>query len=340
MTAKKRRSGGKGKVFQVGTDGRGNPNGRPSVSLVEVGSKKRYSEQLISQACQNEQVKSSTQLPGVVLRPLKTQPQTTTLHEQGVSSNDIVDLQLMNRAHSEALREHTAYVTRSCSRPSTKHTVFLISKKVGQVGFGTSIKFTCNGCRFASKAFKLYESTTTGACVTNVAAGAALSKVAIKPSDASFFLSSLNVNGPCRQTLQRHFSKSCSVAEEILEDAVSSNRGTVHDYLRLVGRMDDTACPSASVSLDGQFNRPVYHGWDGKSTTVSEPVMENETGLNLVVSHAVKSKLDGTYDNNKVPSVIAGCINHFHQHFFHSKNQPLHLAYKRSRVLCSKERVS
>ena len=85
---------------------------------------------------------------------------------------------------------------------------------------------------------------------------------------------------------------------------MSSNRGTVHDYLRIVGRIDDEACPSASVSLDGQYNRPVFHGWDGKSTTVSEPVMENETGLNLLVSHAVKSKLDGTYDANKVSTLV------------------------------------
>ena len=136
--------------------------------------------------------------------------------------------------------------------------------------------------------------------MTNVAAGVALSKVAIKPSDATFFLASLNVNGPSRQTLQKYFSQSCTVAEEVLEEAVSSNRSTVYDYLRVVGRIDDAACPSASVSLDGQFNRPVYHGYDGKSTTVSEPVLENETGLNLLVSHAVTSKLDGTYDANKV----------------------------------------
>ena len=301
MAAKKRRSGGRGIAFQLGSDNR-RSRGSPAVALVEKASKKRFSCELISQACEKEGVRSATQLPGVILRPSKTLP-TDIPTDQG-GSNDIVDLELLNQAQAQAFKEHATYVDGHTRRQPTKHSVILVSRKVGQVGFGTRIQFRCKGCRFVSKAHKLYEATATGGCATNLAAGAALSKTAIKPSDASFFLSSLNVNGPSRQTLQNYFSQSCATAEEILEEAVSSNRGTVHDYLRIVGRIDDEACPSASVSLDGQYNRPVFHGWDGKSTTVSEPVMENETGLNLLVSHAVKSKLDGTYDANKVSTLV------------------------------------
>ena len=319
MAAKKRRSGGKGKVFERGPDERRNSTGKPAVLSLEKGSKKRFSEQLTSQACENEGVKSVTQLPGVMLRPLKV-TQTTISPAEGSNANDIVDLNLMNRAHSEALKEHFSYVTHR-RQPGIKHTVSLVSKKVAQVGFGTSINFKCNGCRFVSKAYKLYESTATGACVTNVAAGAALTKIAIKPSDATFFLSSLNINGPSRQTLQKHLSKSCTIAQDLLEETVSLNRGTVRDYLHVVSRVDDAACPSASVSLDGQFNRPVYHGWDGKSTTVSEPVLENETGLNLLVSHAVKSKLDGTYDNNKVVTFIDFFFQTHLETFFSFQNR-------------------
>ena len=303
MTAKKRRSGGIGKVFQGVTDSR-RYLGSPAVDPVQKGSKKRFSNELVSQACVNERLQSASQLPGIVLRP--TRPNNAPLAEDGGTSNDIVDLNLMNKAHSEALREHSSYIIqgRRRHRPSSSHSVSLVLRKTGQVGFGTSVNFRCKGCRFVSKSYKLYESTAAGGCMTNVAAGVALSKVAIKPSDASFLISSLNVNGPSRQTLQKYFSQSCTVAEDVLEEAVTANRGTVHDYLRVVGRADDAACPSASVSLDGQFNRPVYHGYDGKSTTVSEPVLENETGLNLLVAHAVKSKLDGTYEEHKVVTCL------------------------------------
>ena len=90
------------------------------------------------------------------------------------------------------------------------------------------------------------------------------------------------------------------MADDLLEDSLSQNRAVVRDYLNIVGRSDNPDCPSASVSLDGQFNKPVYHGYDGKATSVSEPVIENETDLNLLVSHAVVSKWDGSYSQEKV----------------------------------------
>ena len=62
----------------------------------------------------------------------------------------------------------------------------------------------------------------------------------------------------------------------------------------------DPDCPSIAVSFDGQYNRPVYHGFDGKATSVSEPVVEQETDLNLLVSYSVVSKKDGSYPVEKV----------------------------------------
>merc|ERR1712035_25576 len=41
-------------------------------------------------------------------------------------------------------------------------------------------------------------------------------------------------------------------------------------------------------------------GYDGQSSSVSEPVIEAETGLNLLISHAVASKFDGSYNKDAV----------------------------------------
>ena len=298
MSKKKRKSGGLGKPFVKGD---------PRICETWVGlqpseieKKKRFGWTLVKKALGNESLTSVTDLPGVSLRP---KPDVSSSLKIVNSSNDIVDLDLLNTAQAEANKQHHKYVLevrRPSERPSTLHVPSLKAQKQRNLGFGVSVYYKCSGCRFTSTTFPLYHSTQTGGCETNSQAGAALSKVAIKSSDASFLFASLNLNAPSEVTLQKYFSASCSDAEGMLDDCLAENRGTVSDYMHLVGRVDDPNCPSISVSMDGQFNRPVYHGHDGRSTTLSEPVLENETQMNLMVSHAVVSKLDGSYPVDKV----------------------------------------
>ena len=127
----------------------------------------------------------------------------------------------------------------------------------------------------------------------------AFSKSAIKPSDAEFLFAALNVNAPSRQTLQKHFSSVNQASSQVLESALVENRGLVRDYVAIRDGTCD-AVPAVAVAFDGQYDRPIYHNYDGKSSSVSEPVLEAETGFNLLVSHAVLSKLDGSYDKEKV----------------------------------------
>ena len=136
--------------------------------------------------------------------------------------------------------------------------------------------------------------------MTNLQAGIAFSKSALKPSDAHFFLSSLNINGPCRQTLQTQFTQANKESAALLESALSENRGIVRDFLSIEKGSSLEAVPAIPVAFDGQYDRPLYHGYDGHSSSVSEPVLEAHTGLNLLVSHSVVSKLDGSYDVEKV----------------------------------------
>ena len=287
----------RGESFRKG-DSRISKGGSPSVlKPSEIALKKRHSSTLVATACRNESKRHASALPGISLRPSFPTP---TDFKTVDSSNDIVDLNLLNSAHTEALKQHSKYVLNRKRRPATKHPVSLVMKKRANLGFGVTVQFHCSQCKFVSPISKLYTTTATGGCSTNLQASIALSKIAIKSSDASFLFSSLNVNAPVEKTLERHFSNSCAVSSEILEESLSQNRAVVSDYVKIVGRSDDDQCPSVSVSLDGQYNRPVFHSYDGKSTSVSEPVIENETEMNLLVSHSVVSKHDGTYDKEKV----------------------------------------
>lgn len=285
-------------LFQKGFDPKRN-SGKPSESKPgQYPLKKRFDADLVSKACANESKRHASSLPGVTLRPSVSSPPSCRIVD---SENDIVDLALLNTAHSTALKLHSNYVNDRKRRPATKHTVSLVMKKTRNLGFGVSIQYHCTQCKFVSPVSKLYTATANNGCVTNQQAGIALSKVSIKASDASYLFSTLNLNAPATKTLERQFTNSCSVSNDVLEESLATNRGIVSDYMRIVGRHDENQeCPAVSVSLDGQYNRPVYHSYDGKSTSCSEPVVENETNLNLLVSHAVISKHDGTYDKTKV----------------------------------------
>ena len=130
-------------------------------------------------------------------------------------------------------------------------------------------------------------------------------------------------------TLQRHFTNANKVSQSVLEESLTENRGFVQDYVGALSsepvsklsastsavagsttaasapaRPSDENCPSIAVSFDGQYNRPVYHGFDGKATSVSEPVVEQETDMNLLVAYSVVSKKDGSYGQEKVSQAI------------------------------------
>lgn len=64
-----------------------------------------------------------------------------------------------------------------------------------------------------------------------------------------------------------------------------------------------------TLSSDGQYNRPTFHGYDGKATSVSQPILEEETDLHLLCGHAVVSKKDGSYPKDKVICPSLSVIN-------------------------------
>ena len=257
----------------------------------DIPTYKRYSKMLVVQVVENTHPSS---LKGVKLRP--SSMVINPYEKDTENSNDIIDLFKLNQSWAISLNQHRQFALK---KRSTKHTPNLQLEKVHNQGFGVQARYHCTGCTFTSNLFKLYDTTQKGACLTNVQAAMAFSKSAIKPSDAEFLFAALNVNAPSRQTLQKHFSSVNQASSQVLESALVENRGLVRDYVAIRDGTCD-AVPAVAVAFDGQYDRPIYHNYDGKSSSVSEPVLEAETGLNLLVSHAVLSKLDGSYDKEKV----------------------------------------
>ena len=273
--------------------------GSPTVlSKEETVVYKRYDKEIVERVVENTQL-PLTQLAGLRLRPTTVdQNKDYKDIDTDVGSNDIVDLTKLIEAQSQAMTQHFHFATNK-KKPATRHIPSLNLKKLKNQGFGVTIFYHCTQCSFRSSNFKLYQTTSTGACLTNVQAAVGLSKISSKSLDANFLFSTLNLNGPSTPTLQHHFSAVNKASSQVLEDALSRNRGVVHDYVNIQKSAADPV-PSVAVAFDGQYDVPLYHGYDGKSNSVSEPVLEAETGLNLMISHAIVSKLDGSYEKDKV----------------------------------------
>ena len=297
----------RGAPFNPGFDENRNNTGRGTVALEFQPVYKRHEKSMIELVKSNKHL-CLEQLEGVKLRP-KNESAWDDYEAVHDNSNDVVDLEKLRAAHNAAHKAHRQY---ALLHKCTKHVPCLQLKKRRNQGFGVTIVYHCSQCAFVSDPFKLYDCDSSGSCITNVQAGIAFSKSTIKPTDAHFLFSSLNINGPSQVTLQKHFSRANVVCSDLLESSLAENRGVVRDYVAIVegGAMEQV--PAVAVAFDGQYDRPLYHGYDGQSSSVSEPVIEAETGLNLLVSHAVTSKLDGTYDKNKVNmefrSVAVCCV--------------------------------
>ena len=285
----------RGVPFRPGFEENRNDTGRGTVALETQPVYKRHEKSMIELVKSNKQL-SLEQLQGVKLRP-KNDSAWEDYTAVNDNSNDIVDLEKLRAAHNSAHKAHRQY---ALLHKCTKHVPCLQLKKKRNQGFGVTVVYHCSQCSFTSSSFKLYDCDSSGSCVTNIQAGIAFSKSTIKPTDAHFLFSSLNINGPSQVTLQKHFSQANVVASDLLESSLAENRGVVRDYVAIVEGDAMDKVPAVAVAFDGQYDRPLYHGYDGQSSSVSEPVIEAETGLNLLISHAVTSKLDGTYDKNKV----------------------------------------
>ena len=275
--------------------------GRGVEILVGTKSRKRLSSTVCELACKNTGTKGPHLLPGINLRPKCETDDIVTSNTASI--NDIIDLNKQQLSYKDAHKQHKQC---SVSRKSTKHVPTLLLEKVSNHGFGTTIRYKCSRCSFVSSKYDLFDTTATGACVTNVQTGMAFSKTSIKPTEAEYLFSAMNVSCPSRQTLHYHYSQSNEVADSVLTETLVENRGFLRDYVDVVTASGSLTseekedCPSVAVSLDGQYNRPCYHGFNGQATSVSEPVMEEETNTHLLVAHTIVSKKDGSYPVDKV----------------------------------------
>ena len=273
-------------------------------------SRKRLSRDLCELAKKNTGIKSSVELPGIRLRP-KWVVEIDEDSDLACNSNEIIDFQLQQSSYQNAHKSHKLFAS---ARKSTRHVPTLIMKKTANLGFGVKVRYLCSRCKFVSEEYNLYTTTATGAVSTNVQTGIAFSKTCIKPSDGEFLFQSVNLSCPSRNTMQKHFSRANESVGEVLEDTLVENRGFIRDYVEVTSLQPDpssetaienkTKGPKVTLSSDGRFDQPVFHGYNGKAACVSQPFLEEETDLHLLAGYAVVSKRDGSYHPDKVKIIV------------------------------------
>ena len=227
--------------------------------------------------------------PGAQLRPFadKNECEDEEFHPE--SQNWVVDNEKLLHATNDAYKQHDQSSSRN-------HTAIFKRKKVIQLGFGISVSFKCcyRNCKFDSKLYKLYDETARGEPTTNVQVGVAMAKSELTPKTVEVLGSTMNMSTPSRYTLQNKYSSSLECTNELAESAMEENRRIVTSAIRLQGKLEKDRIPSVEVATDGQYSNRSYHFPTGKSDSCSNPVIEQVTGLGLLISHENLSHRDGS----------------------------------------------
>lgn len=226
---------------------------------------------------------------GAQLRPRPDSDKIVTGRDETDTTNWVVDEQKLLDATNDALKCHD-------KSPKRNHTPILKKEKTVNVGFGVSLSFSCNykNCQFTSQLYKLYDETPSGQPVANAQVGVAMAKSELTPKTVNLLGTALNLVSPSQKTLQKSYSQTLLSSNELAESAMTENRGFVTSAVRLLGQHNEGEIPTIDVSTDGQYSNRSYHFPTGKSDSVSVPVIENVTGMGLLINHENLSHRDGT----------------------------------------------
>ena len=209
------------------------------------------------------------------------------------TQNWVVDQQKLFDATNDALQKHNAH-------SGCNHTPKFKKEQMRKIGFGVSVSFRCcfKNCKFTSDLYKLYEESTSGQPLPNVQVGVAMAKSSLTPKTVDLLNTTLNIASPSPSHLQKTYSKTLLHSTELAETALADNRATVISAKRLLGELKDGEIPEVDVATDGAYSNRSYHFPTGKSDSVSCPVIEQVTGLGLLIEHENLSHRDGTLPEN------------------------------------------
>ena len=299
--------------------------------------RKRYSKKVCDVALKNSNCKSINELPGVNLRPLVWE--NDHLEGEEETNNDIVDLNLQQNSYKRAHAAHKKYCStrkstkhvptllmrkvanqgfgvtvqyscQNCAFLSDKFNLFsttstgaCVTNVQSAVAFSksnikpTDAEYLFNVMNVSCPSTKTFQKHFNEANqVSQSVLEESLSENRGFVRDYVSILSNEPVSkAPPPSETTSFISKSASDSSTASASAATASASTT-----TASASTDQNCPSIAVSFDGQYNRPVYHGYDGKATSVSEPVLEQETDLNLLVAYSVVSKKDGSYEQEKV----------------------------------------
>ena len=288
---KQKKSKRGGKLFHS-NDSRINRAGRPSALPPDISFTRARIREPKAIYDQISSTKFNGGVPiGARLRP-KADKDTKGEFEGSCSKqvqNWLVDEEKLIQATNDALQCHDKGGKR-------KHTPVLRKQKIHQEGFGISVSFTCGfkNCGFSSVSYKLYEEGISGQPLTNDQVGVAMAKSELTPKTMEVLGTTLNLATPGRWNLQQNYTKTLKCTGELANEALAENRGTVTAAMRLLGEVQEGEMPSVDVATDGQYSNRSYHFPTGKSDSVSAPVIEQVTGLGLLIEHENLSHRDGS----------------------------------------------
>ena len=279
-----------GVPFAKGSDdsriNRVGPPPPPPNDIDKVPTRFREPASVYNQISQNQY---QGQVPvGARLRPKPDDDPTLGHSSEDMGQNWVVDETRLLNATNAALKLHDT--------KNRHHTPVLKKKKTIKVGFGVRVSFECGykNCRFSSPLYNLYDETETGQPVPNVQIGVAMAKSELTPKTVEVMGAALNLATPSRQSMQKSYTKTLGVANDLAESAMAENRGAVTSAVRLRGELKRGQVPGADAAQDGQYSNRDYHGPTGKSDSVSVPVIENVTGWGLLTEHTNLSHRDGS----------------------------------------------
>ena len=236
--------------------------------------------------------------PGATLRPYSDASKSAQTLQNAIGDSDsenwVVDQKYLLDAMNHALESHNS------SKNRCNHTAKLQKKNVNKNGFGIQASFHCGyrNCKFESKLYNLYPCNPMGQPLTNIQVGIALSKTDLTPNTVETLATTLNIHPPSLTTLKKSYNQALNHSEQLAESAMADNRHEVTSTLRLRGEVEKDAIPSVDVAIDGQFSNRSYHFPNGKSDSVSVPVVEQVTGKGLIIQHVNVGHRDGTLPSN------------------------------------------
>lgn len=217
------------------------------------------------------------------LRPLNDLQKEEASKRQNVSSDHeygIVKLSSISELMNNFWMNHAKLAERlNCKIPNIEFV------KKQHMGLCITAILRCTKCMVSSEPIELYDKTTRSgkrgpaAGSLNTALPLACLKTKMGMKDIQFFLSTLSIQPPSSNLLQRNLNKMSDMVVKINEQSMITNQQIVKEINQLSRKNDEYV----SVETDSSYNNRLQLGFEAATQSFS-PMVENVTTKKLTLS--------------------------------------------------------